>query len=209
MTMTEIHNKGAWRDRLGYFWVYYKILVILIVIGLIMVINFLHASLTEQPSVLNVMMLDIHAKVTSEKLQQEFIHAASINEKKEKVTISVDQLLGDGSSSYQMGILAKLYSEIGMNQLDVVSMRKDDFANYVKSDMFLDLREVFTPEELSEFTGLYRDDSGRVLGIRCNSMPGIKNISGYEMDFGVMGIVYNTQHKDMAVKYLKYLNGSR
>lgn len=207
MAMTTDQHKGTWKDRLGYFWMYYKVPVILIAIGVVMAISFVHAAVTEKPSALSVMMLDVHTDAADDELSTDFMNYAGIDSGKNSVTISTTQMLTDaGSASYQMGSLAKLYTSIGTGDLDVCSMLEDGFGKYADADSFMDLRDVFTEDELNTFPALYTSEDGKVLGIYCGQMPKMQEISGYANGTGVIGIMYNTEHTDMAAEYLRYLN---
>lgn len=210
MVMTQDVNRGTWKDRLEYFWMYYKIPVILIAIGAVMAISFIHASFTQKPEALNVLLLDAHMSVSDDAAEDNFIDYEGIDTKENSVTINATQMLSDSTSaSYQMGSLAKLYSEIGTEKLDVCSMLESDFSKYTGAGTFLDLRDLFTEEELNAFPSLYRDEEGRVLGIYCDDMPKMEEFAGYSSENaeGVIGIIYNTEHLDMAKTFLQYLNG--
>lgn len=203
------HNKGTWKDRLGYFWMYYSVPTILVVIALAAVISFVHANLTTPPAALNVMLLDVGTSADDDALAQAFADAAGIDTDTHGVTIVTSLMLDHTNSNYQMSSIAKLYSEIGTGDVDVVAMSESDYANYSKADMFLDLRDVFTEEELAAFPECYANTSGQIIGIYCEEMPGIRAIDGYsDGERAVIGIVYNTEHVDAARMYLEYLNST-
>ena len=207
MAAAEDQRRKTGKDRLEYFWMFYKIPAILVLIGIVVVASFFHARITEKPSVMNAMLLDIHTEVLGESLEQSFIKADGINPDQNSVMISVSQLLGDGSSDYQMASLAKLYSQIGTGKLDVVSMKKNDYIKYIDAGTFMDLRKVFTEEELAAFGSLYQDESGKILGIYCESLEGMREIGGYSGgENGIIGILYNSEHVETAGQFLQYLN---
>lgn len=209
MAAAEDQKRKTGKDRIEYFWMFYKIPAILVVISIIAAVSFIHAWITNKPSVLDAMLLDIHSDVTEENMEQDFVEAAGINPDRNCVTISTSQLLGDGSRDYQMASLAKLYSQIGTGTLDVVSMRESDFVKYVDAGTFLDLRDLFTDKELSAFGHVYRDEDGKILGIYCEGMAKMKEIGGYSSgENGIIGILYNSEHVEMAGKFLQYLNES-
>ena len=206
MAMREEY-KGTWKDRIGYFWMYYKIPVCLLVIVAIMAMSFVRENVSAKPVALSVMMMDIHTDVTGDEIREAFTEWAGVNREKEKVEVDTSLMLGDaGSRNYQMGSLAKLYAQIGTEALDVCAMKERDYSNYTKSDAFLDLSEVFDPEEMDQFPALYKSVDGRILGVYCKDMPGMKRLDGYAGDEGVIGILYNTKHKEMAKRFLLYLN---
>lgn len=205
MAAASARRKGTWRDRLGYYWMYYSIPTILAVIALIAAIGYVHAGVTELPTALHVMLLDAGTAAPDEELAQEFCDAAGIDPQQYTVTIETSLMLSRTTEDYQMASIARLYSDVGTGDLDVVAMRGSDFANYTRADMFLDLREVFSEEALSAFGDLYTDADGQVLGIYCASLPGMETMGAYADEQAVIGIVYNTDHVENAARYLEYL----
>lgn len=206
MAAAGSHNKGTWKDGWYYYWMYYSIPTVLVVIGLVVAVSFVHAHLTERPSALSVMMLDVGTDVSEESLQTAYMEAADIDPDVYSVTISTSLMLGETTETYQMTSIARLYAQVGTGDLDVVAMRGSDFANYTRADMFLDLREVFSKEALAAFPEVYTDANGAVLGIYCKDLPVMQEIGGYAADEdGVIGILYNSEHIENAARFLTYL----
>lgn len=188
---------------------YYKIPFLAVLVGVVTAAGLIHAKVTEKECVCNAMLLDIHTDAQEELLSEEFAEYAGIDTKKYEVLISTSLLFSDASSgNYAMGSLARFYSLIGTEDLDVCMMLEEDFLKYAGADSFLDLREVFAEEELEAFPGLYTDSTGRVLGIYGNALPKIKEIKGYTAPDAkcLAGVIYNTRHKEQAGKFLEWLN---
>lgn len=201
-------KQGTWRKRLEYFWMYYK-LPFLVAVGVIVAVSyFAYAKATEKDYALNAMLVDIHTDVQEGMLEREFAEYAGIDTDKYEVEISTSLLFSDASSgNYAMTSLAKMYTQIGTEDLDVCMLLEQDFEEYAQADSFLDLREVFTEEELERFPELYEDSDGRVLGVYGDELAKIREIDGYSDDTQrcAAGIVYNTRHKETAAEFLRYL----
>lgn len=199
--------EGSWKKKLEYFWMYYKLPLFAVVGACLIIGYFAYAKAAEKEAAFSAMLLDIHTDVQEEVLAEEFADYAGIDTKKYEVSVSTSLLLSDSTSgSYTMASLAKFYTQIGTESLDVCMMLKDDFITYAESDSFMDLREVFTEEELEKFSELYTDAEGQVLGIYGTDLPKIQEIEGYEKESSVVGILYNTEHVDTAKLFLEYLN---
>ncbi len=199
-------KQGNWRKKLEYFWMYYKI-PFLAVLGVCIVIAYFgYAKITEKESAFNAILLDIHTNTQEEVLEEEFADYAGINTKEYDVLISTSLLFSDASSgNYAMTSLARLYTQIGTEELDVCMMLEDDFTEYAGADAFMDLRDVFTEEELARFPKLYEDDDGRVLGVYNEGLEKLQEIEGYSGEVSVAGILYNSNHVDTAKEFLEYL----
>lgn len=205
-----IMKQGTWKKRLEYFWMYYKIPFLAILAGVVVVTCFIYAKVTEKEYAFNAMLLDIHTNVPEEMLAEEFADFAEIDTKKYEVLISTSLLFSDAASgNYAMSSLARFYSLIGTEELDACMMLEDDFIKYAGAGSFLDLREIYTEEELQEFPELYTDDAGQVLGIYGDDLPKIKEIEGYQDPDTrcLAGVIYNTRHVEHAKKFLEFMGG--
>ncbi len=203
-------KQGTWKKRLEYFWMYYKIPFLTILAGIIVASYFIYAKAAEKEYAFNAMLLDVHTDVREETLAEEFAEYAEIDTKEYEVLISTSLLFSDAASgNYAMGSLARFYSLIGTEELDACMMLEEDFIKYAGADSFLDLREVFTEEELEAFPEQYTDEEGRVLGIYGDELPKIKEIDGYSNPDTrcLVGMIYNTKHVEQGKKFLEYLGG--
>ena len=199
-------KQGNWRKKLEYFWMYYKIPLLAVLGVCVVIIYFGYAKITEKEYAFNAILLDIHTNAQEEMLEEEFADYAGIDTEEYDVLISTSLLFSDSSSgNYAMTSLARLYTQIGTEELDVCMMLENDFTEYAGADAFMDLREVFTEEELEQFPNLYVDEEGRVLGVYNEGLDKIQEIGGYSDETSVAGILYNTKHVDTAKQFFEYL----
>lgn len=204
--MEESAAKGTWKDRLGYFWMYYKIPVFLIAVAAIVIASFVHTNLTQKTSCLDAVLFDVHSSAEENALEKDFEQYAGVNTKKYAATISTSLMLSDSSSSsYSMGSLAKLYTQVGTGKLDVCAMREKDFKKYEKTGIFLDLSKVLSKEELGKYS-VCRDQSGAVTGLYLKDSPLVNKIGGYPKEDGVIGILKQSDHMETAKQFLKWLS---
>lgn len=199
------------RNSLEYFWMYYKLPFAAVLIVVIMVVYFMVISVTAKESALSVMLIDCHTEMSGEDMAEEYMKAAGTDQKKYQVQI-VNNLMfhGTDSGNYSMTSLSRFMADIGSEKLDVCGMLEADFVKYDKSDTWMDLRECLTDEQMKELDGsLLTAEDGRVIGITANELPVMQKeqcYSGSESRAAI-GIIYNTPHKEEAVKYLLYLAG--
>ena len=101
-------------------------------------------------------------------------------------------------------MLIDCHTEVSQEQME------EDFMKYDNSNTFMDLRDCFTEEELLALEEkLIETEDGRIIGIYADSLPEIERYGCYEdqeTNAG-LGIIYNTQHKETAVQYLRFLAG--
>ena len=179
-------KQGNWRKKLEYFWMYYKIPFLAVLGVCVVIVYFGYAKITEKEYAFNAILLDIHTNAQEEMLEEEFADYAGIDTEEYDVLISTSLLFSDSSSgNYAMTSLARLYTQIGTEELDVCMMLENDFTEYAGADAFMDLREV--------------------LGVYNEGLDKIQEIGGYSDETSVAGILYNTKHVDTAKQFLEYL----
>ena len=194
-------------ERLEYFWTYYKIQFIIVLAIIIFAGCFVYTKLTEKEVVFQALMFDMHSDQTEEIMENEFADYADIDQTQYSVLIDKNLLLADAMSNYAVSSQSKFYALIGTCDLDIGVMLENNFKNYAKADVFLDLREVFSEEELNSFPALYTKTDGKVIGVYINEAPKIIKAGGYSSDnaVAVLGIIYNTKHQKTARQFIEYL----
>lgn len=207
----KTEKKKSIKNSLEYFWMYYKLPFAAVMVVVLLVLYFLFTSLTEKDTALSVMLIDAHTDVSAEKMSEEYMEASGLDPKKYQVQIQNNLMFqGTDSGSYTMSSLSKFMADIGSELLDVCGMTKDDFVKYDGSQTWMDLRECLTDEQMAEFEDKFlTTDDGRVIGILADDLPVMQADGCYtSADIeAAVGIIYNTQHKEEAVKYLLYLAG--
>lgn len=210
--MDEKKEKKSIKNNLEYFWMYYKLPFLAGVVVVVLAVYFLVASLTAKDTVLSVMLIDCHTEMSGEKIAEEYMEATGLNQKKYQVQIQNNLMFqGTDSGNYSMTSLSKFMADIGSELLDVCGMLKDDFIKYDGSDTWMDLRECLTDEQGKVLEDYFlMTDDGRAIGIMADELPILKADNCYTSTDteAAVGIIYNTPHKEEAVKYLLYLAGA-
>lgn len=204
----KMDKRLGWKDRIEYFWMYYKLPFIASVIMLIIAAQWVWAAGCGKEAVLSVMMADCHTDKEGEQLAREFEEYAGIDQKKEMVSVNTTCLLSDASAgTYAMTSLSKFYSDTGTESLDVAGFLEEDFRKYTRTDCFLNLETCMSKETLEKYRPYLYYQEGVPVGIYTEGLPGLLKDGLYENreTKAVVGIMYNSRHVDMAVKYLEYL----
>ena len=210
--MDEKKEKKSIKNNLEYFWMYYKLPFLAGVVVVVLAVYFFVASLTAKDTVLSVMLIDCHTEMSGEKIAEEYMEATGLNQKKYQVQVQNNLMFqGTDSGNYSMTSLSKFMADIGSELLDVCGMLKDDFIKYDGSDTWMDLRECLTDEQSKVLEDYFlMTDDGRAIGIMADELPILKADNCYTSTDteAAVGIIYNTPHKEEAVKYLLYLAGA-
>lgn len=196
------------KEKLEYFWNYYKWPFLGIIAVFIAIIYFAYAAVTEKEVGFSAILFDCHASVNQSVIEEEFAEYTEMDDRQYDISIQTTLLLSDSNSgSYTMTSLAKFYTEIGTEGLDVCMMLEDNFQTYAKADCFLDLRTCMSEQQLALYANKLYEQDGIPVGIYADDLENAKAFGCYTgEDRGIFGITYNSQHVKQSVKFLEYLN---
>lgn len=135
--------------KLGYFWEYYKYAALGVIIGIIAIVSIVKAFVTNKPVQFEVAFVNTSTYVPD---SSEFAERVGINTDKYSVyydtsyQISVNEVYNDSTINSSQKLIACLAA----HELDVMVGDKLTVMSYAKADMFMDLRLVFTEDELAD-----------------------------------------------------------
>ncbi len=197
------------KNDIGYFWEFYKWQIMAALVVLAAGIYLLGAALTKKECVLSVILFDCHTDIAREQMEGQLQQALGLDEKKYTVSVENSLMIADTESgSYAMTSLSRFLADIGSEKLDVCGMLEADFRTYDDAGTFLDLRECLDEKALRELgDALLVTEDGRISGIYADLLPGMQRDGCYDKagSRGVVGVIYNTKHRDAAAEYLLYL----
>ena len=171
------------KKRLEYFIDYYKWHVIIIAFGLIFCISMIHHLMTSKDTAFMAVLIDCIAnEETEDQYTAELEELFGIDTQKEEIFLD---------SSFQISVEANsstteiLFVRIAAQQLDVMLSPEDIFDRYIYNDVFIDLREVLSPEQLAYYEdSFYYVDYAKIL-----------DQTEYEATLTDIGYVDTTNHR--------------
>ena len=147
----EALRHGTLKQKLTYFADYYKWHAIIIVIAISIVISFTVQVLTRKETALFVCMVNAYA-LESEDYIADFAEFADIDLNSQELTfdtsISIQSEALDESS---MASSQKLLVYIAARELDVMITDTETIKMYIGNELFHDLREFLTPEQIERY----------------------------------------------------------
>lgn len=197
------------KNQIIWFWNFYKWQIMTAAIVMILGIYLLCTALIQKDCVLSVMLFDCHTSISQDQAEREIFSALQLDEERYTVSVQNELMISDsGSGSYAMTSLSRFLTDVGSEKLDVCGMLEEDFLRYDASHAFLDLRECLDEQQLQKLeNNLLVTNDGRVIGVYADELPGMLRSGCYATtdSRGVIGIIYNTKHKEIAGRYLMYL----
>lgn len=133
-----------------YFWDYYKVHVLVAVIGIAFVVMLIKDITNNLPFAVNAIFINANSMQTTEALEAEFAEHEGIDTKEADVSIDVTTTLSlTAYDSMNVTTGQKIYAMIAANDLDLMMADSEVFENYAKNEVFEDLRNYLSEDELS------------------------------------------------------------
>jgi hypothetical protein len=199
------------KKRFTYLWEYYHKPTFIILAALALVIYTIYEIITPKPKTLFYAAL-VDNTISAEALQtckNDFAKYLNINSDMENININSDFYL-KADDSYAINMQTALTTYIAAKQVDVIIAPESTFTNYASHDTFSKLSDqlpadlynslsndffIATPDNTSEKSayGVYLTKSDLFKNYADNTDP------------YVLGIVVNSQYKENASEFLRYL----
>lgn len=159
----------SWPKRLDHIWTYYKEVMLLVVLGVVVAVGFISSFIdANKVNLINGMMVNITMEQEGYNyLTQDFAKLVEAQED-EEVTMEYTEFLSmadptSGEDNYYAAMI--LIAEVSAQKLEYVIHDKLSLEFYLTQDVFMDLQEFFTPEELAQWEDKlvygYEEDTGR------------------------------------------------
>lgn len=133
-----------------YFWDYYKIHVFVGIFAIVMLVMLIHDIADNKPYALDAIFVNANSMFGAEALETGFAEYENIDTNESLVFIDTNTSLSSGSTSMDYSTMEKIYAMIAAKELDTFLANAEVFEGYATNEMFLDLREYFSEEELTE-----------------------------------------------------------
>lgn len=153
----------SFKEKLGYFWYYYKIHTLVAVIVIIFGSVWIHDIVTAKDHNFYGIMLN-SSHLDGDALETSFGEYAGLdNEKYECFIDTLSTLSYQSQSEYDLATFQKMIALVQSKDLDVMVLDGQVFYNFSFNSMLMDLRNVFSEEELSQYEGnIYYIDYAKV-----------------------------------------------
>lgn len=149
----------SFREKLSYFWDYYKIHTIVAVAVIAFVISFISQYRSNRPYAFYAVALNAETTAenndTSVIWAQEFQEFAGIDPEAYQVYIDTSiSLSSEGGSQYEMANRQKMMAMTQMGDIHAILADTETFESYARLEYFYDLTSLFTEEELAPYADL-------------------------------------------------------
>ena len=159
----------SWPKRIDHIWTYYKEVIGLIVLALVIIIGFISSFIdANKVNLINGMMVNITMEQTGYNYLTTDFGKQVITQDDEEVTLEYTEFSSmadptSGEDNYYAAMT--LIAEVEAKRLEYVIHDKLSLEFYLTQEVFMDLQEFFTAEELAQWESKliygYEEDTGR------------------------------------------------
>lgn len=147
------------KEKLAYFWDYYKIHLLAAVCAIAILISFVRQIQENTPYAFYAVLMNAITAPdntdTSDLLENEFLEYAGIDSETYRVCIDTSvSITSDGGSQYEMANRQKMAAMMHAGDIHVIIADTEAFEEYAHAGYYYDLSELFTAEELAPYADL-------------------------------------------------------
>ena len=225
----------SWKERLAYFWDYYKWYVLVVLVALVLIVQTVTTVVNQKEILLKGILIDGIGTVEEPEILQQFYADNGIDTAKQEVYLNTGLALDSGIPSVVSTSYQRIHAGIGAADTDFLMGYEyaiQRFA-YDTSNVFADLRDILSPELLEQWEEyLYYVDASVIEAIKNapqeeiplpdpkkpaemeEPVPVAVDVSAceeftsvyYSPDRAVyMAVVINAPHRDLTAQFMEYL----
>lgn len=142
----------TFKEKLGYFWDYYKVHTFVTLLVVVIASVFIHDAITAKDYGFSATLLNAYASDNQEALENEFAEYSNIDLDIYDCYIDTGSTLSyETMSEMDLAISQRLIAMAQTDAIDVVISDLEPFSNFSKGMMFVDLREELSEDEFAKF----------------------------------------------------------
>lgn len=179
------------KEKLSYFWYYYKIHTIAVIVIAIFIISLIRQIVTNKDYAFYAALINSDFAYTADDpWGEEFAEYAGIDTDKYLSCVDTSFTLSSGDmSQYSIANTEKLLALIQAGTIDVIIADTEIFEGYARNEMFMDLRTILTEELMEKYENDFYYTDGAVFDADDDNASGA---AGEQPDYDALVI----NHRD-------------
>lgn len=207
------------REKLSYFWYYYKVHTIVITLLLILGGILIRDKITQKDIALNVMMVNARAEFDEEMVSQDFLPSVGLDPSEYTLYLDASPILNtetfdSGSMAYAQKISAMAFA----GGLDILIGDEQTFQYYAPEGFFTDPEAILPAETFDTFRDhiFYtemKEETGKTIkkpaAIRITDSPRLQEWNVAASGEIYLGFISSSKNPETALAFLEYLYPGR
>ena len=165
----EAMKHGTPKQKLEYFWLYYKWHVIIAVAAIAAITSFIYEAVTRKETALYALFLNsfVLAEDSAEAYKQSFLDTSEINTDEYEILVDTSLYLQPGSMDENTyAAVQKVSVYVAAGEIDLIGADQAAFEYYGYLDYLADLRDMLTPEQIEKYSPYFYYIDGEVLAAK-------------------------------------------
>lgn len=165
----EAMKHGTPKQKLEYFWLYYKWHVIIAVAAIAAISSFIYETATKKETALYALFLNSFALAedNAEAYKQSFLDTTEINTDEYEIVVDTSLYLQPGSMDEDTyAAVQKVSVHMAAGEIDLIGADPAAFEYYGYLDCLADLRKMLTPEQIEKYSPSFYYIDGEVLAAK-------------------------------------------
>lgn len=200
-----------WKEKLSYFWEYYKIHTLVILCVLFLGGNLIYTVATARESAVGVAFVNTYLPegTDTDRFSDEFLAYAGIDAKEYEASLYTEMYIRyDRVDETSYANMQKIVANVAAKAIDVILCDKTYLDSAAAEGMFANLEDVFPAEILEQnkdrllYMDLPGDDAGEV-PVAISVLDSPRLWDGHESAW--FTVIVNAPHPETAVKFFHFL----
>ena len=182
----EAMKHGTPKEKLEYFWLYYKWHVIITVVAIVAITSFIYTTVTKKETSLYALFLNsfVTAEDSGNSYKQGFLDMAGIDCDKYKIIVDTNLYFQPGAmdeDSYNA--LQKISIYVAAGEIDLFGADLTTFEYYAYTDYLTDLRDMLTPEQIEKYSPYFYYIDGKFLADKLEASENFNDSIDYNFTY--------------------------
>ncbi len=176
----EAMKHGTPKQKLEYFWLYYKWHVIIAVAAIAAISSFIYEAVTRKEAALYALFLNSFtlAEDSGEAYEQNFLDMTEINTEEYEIMVDTSLYLQPGSMDENTyAAVQKVSVYVAAGEIDLLAADQAAFEYYSYLDYLADLREMLTPEQIEKYSPYFYYIDSEVLAAKQEAADNLEDFT--------------------------------
>ena len=141
----------TWKERFAYYWEYYKVHTIVTIVAIIAIVCTIRTLVNTKDYAFYGLMLNAYS-LSSDVMSDTFSEYAGIDTNTYECFMDTTSTLTyENPTEFDMATMQRIVAVVQTKELDAVIFDSQCFDQYAVNQIFYDLREVLTPEQIEKY----------------------------------------------------------
>lgn len=206
----ETMKNSTFKEKLAYFWCYYKWYVIVPVVAAVFLTNSIYTMITGADTILRGILLNTDAGSVEDaagNLADDFLKVKNIDNSKYDISLntSLSYAAGEETIDTNYQVEQVIMTQSAASMLDFMVGDGDSMTEIAGTDLFVDLSELFNAEQFALYEPYILYINQVPVFIDMSQNKHFMEIYSNTTDTLVLGVTTSIENIDMTVDFIEYL----